>query len=77
MKKKKHPMSVAATFGNRVKEQRTSMDIAQQELADLAGITRAYVSLIEQGRREPSLSVFVRMCDTMGKSPDWFLSVEV
>lgn len=76
MSKTKQPLSVAATFGRRVKERRASMDIAQQELADLTGITRAYVSLIEQGKREPSLSMFVRLCDSMGKSPDWFLSVE-
>jgi len=43
--------------------------LTQQQLAAKAGLSRHYISLIESGSSEPSLSVFVRLCQAMGADP--------
>lgn len=38
-------------FGDRVKEVRLSQKISQEELADLAGLHRTYIGMIERGEK--------------------------
>lgn len=41
----------------------------QGELAELAGISVSYLSLIECDKREISFSLFVRLCKSLAVSP--------
>lgn len=41
--------------GKRVKELRNKLGISQEELADLAGLDRTYVTSVECGRRNISI----------------------
>jgi transcriptional regulator with XRE-family HTH domain len=43
-------------LGNAIKMCRTSLDLSQEELAKRTGLSASYVSLIEQGKRDPALS---------------------
>ena len=45
---------------------RTSQNLTQKELAEKTGINQADISKIENGTRNPSLSMLKRMADGMG-----------
>lgn len=42
-------------FGVNLRDARNSARISQEELASLAGLDRTYISLLERGKRNPSL----------------------
>lgn len=45
-------------IGNKLKLARTAVDLTQEQLADLVGVTRQTIGLIEAGKYNPSL----RLC---------------
>ena len=53
-------------YGRRVKELRKELKITQQQLADMTGIKREYISLIEQGRTDMQLSTLIRIANALG-----------
>jgi transcriptional regulator with XRE-family HTH domain len=60
------PAPTAAAFGLAVREERESQDWSQGQLADRAGLSPHYISEIERGRRNPSLSVQASIADALG-----------
>ena len=44
---------------------RTNTKISQEELADIAGIHRTYVSQIERGLKSPTLSVLFKIAKAL------------
>lgn len=48
-------MNIKIIIGKRVKELRNSHGISQEELADLAGLDRTYITSVECGRRNISI----------------------
>lgn len=48
-------------FGKAIRLERVAADRTQQQLADAAGINGSYLSGIERGQRNPSLSVAYRL----------------
>lgn len=53
-------------FGQRLKELRDDKGITQEDLADAAGLFRTYLSRIETGLANPSLTVIHRLSDALG-----------
>ncbi|ASJ51872.1 helix-turn-helix transcriptional regulator [Bacillus cereus] len=47
---------------NNVKLARIKAELTQQELADVVGITRQTISLIEKGKYNPSLKLCLQIC---------------
>lgn len=47
---------------NKVKLARVKANLTQQELADVVGITRQTVILIEKGKYNPSLKLCLQIC---------------
>jgi putative transcriptional regulator len=47
---------------NRVKLARVKKDMSQQDLADLAEVTRQTIGLIEAGNYNPSLGLCLKLC---------------
>lgn len=43
-------------LGRAIQERRLKLNLSQKELAEEAGVDRAYISNIEQAKRNPSLS---------------------
>ena len=56
-------------FGLRVKNIREEKSISQEELADMAGLHRTQISLIERGMRTPRLETIEKLADALGIQP--------
>lgn len=52
-----------------VKAARKALDLSQEALALGAGIDRTYVSGIERGKRNPSLTMIAQLADHLQTSP--------
>ena len=55
-------------FGARIKELRAQREITQEELAERVGIFRTYMSRIETGLGNPTLTVIHALADALGVS---------
>lgn len=49
-------MDIKLLVGKRVKELRNKLGVSQEELADLAGLDRTYITSVESGRRNISIA---------------------
>jgi putative transcriptional regulator len=54
----------------RLKLARVAADLTQGELAEKIGVTRQTISLIEQGKYNPSLNLCLALCYVLNKSLD-------
>lgn len=63
-------------IGNRLKLARVEKDLTQQELADLAGVTRQTIGLIEAGKYNPTLKLCLLLTRITGKSLDELFWIE-
>ncbi len=52
---------------NRVRAARVERGYTQQELADLVGVTRQTIGLIEAGKYNPTISLCLRLAHVLGK----------
>ena len=55
------PQNIQVRFGERVRTVRSQKGISQEALADKAGLHRTYVSSVERGERNVSLSTVERL----------------
>ena len=53
---------------NRLKVARAEMDLTQEELAKLVGVSRQSINAIESGRYVPSTVLALKMAQVFGKS---------
>jgi len=52
-------------LGNAIKEQRSALGISQEELASRAGLHRTYVSEVERGERNPSITSIEKLAQAL------------
>ena len=52
-------------YGRALRVVRASRNISQKELAQKAGLTPSYVSLIESGRRDPAMAALKAVCKAL------------
>ena len=62
-------MDIKAAFGSVLKELRTEKGLSQETLALEAGLDRSYVSKLETGVYQPSLSTLFAICEVLGVRP--------
>jgi len=64
-------------FSELLRQARLNAGMTQEELAAKVRLTREYVSLLERGKRTPTIHVFVRLTRALGLSPaDMIVQVE-
>ncbi len=63
-------------LGNRLKVARAERGLSQQQLADLAGVTRQTVSAIETGQYGPSALLAFVLAERLGKRVDELFFLE-
>ena len=62
-------MLSSEVVGQVIAEFREKREISQEVLSGLAGIARTHLSMIENGKRKPTLETFYRICMSMGVKP--------
>lgn len=54
----------------KLKSARASMDLSQQELADLVGVSRQTINAIEKGDYNPTIKLCIEICKVLNKTLD-------
>lgn len=65
---------VEEAFGEVLKDLRTSKGYSQEYLAELAGLDRTYVSLLERGHRQPTISTLFSLARALNIAPSKIIS---
>ena len=66
--------TVAVAFGQVLRDCRDKVGLSQEELAGRADVDRTYVSLLERGRRQPSLEMLFKLSRALGVAPATLVS---
>ena len=59
-------MDVRERVGLNLQRLRREKSLSQEELADLAGIHQTYLSGVERGKRNPTITVLQRIAEALG-----------
>lgn len=57
---------MAMILKNRLKEHRAALNVNQQEMGRLCGVSRQTISLIERGDYSPSIVLAMKLADVCG-----------
>lgn len=55
--------------GKHLKEIRIQKELSQEELSLQAGLDRSYISMVERGKRNPTLLVIFKICEVLEIRP--------
>jgi transcriptional regulator with XRE-family HTH domain len=58
--------AVTVAFGQTLREHRTAKGVSQEDLALIADVDRTFVSQIERGIRQPTITVLVKLSGALG-----------
>lgn len=59
------PLSVEEAFGQTLRELRKEKGLSQEELAHESGLDRTFISLLERGKRQPSLGTIISIANAL------------
>jgi len=62
-------------FGTILREIRTGKGISQEKLAEYCDLDRTYISLLERGQRQPTLTTIFRLAEALEISPSELISI--
>lgn len=62
-------------FGLALQQIRHSTGLSQEALAERAGIDRSYTSLLEQGKRQPSIKILFQLADALNVPVSDFIKI--
>lgn len=65
----KNRQTILKSFGRLIVKRRQMLAISQEELAHRADLDRTYVSGLERGVRNPSLTAVVKVANGLGINP--------
>ena len=63
-------MKPEVAFGKILKLYRNRISISQENLASESGLDRTYISLLERGLRQPSLTSILHIAEALKVSPE-------
>lgn len=52
----------------KLKSARAALDLSQEQLAEIVGVTRQTIGMIEAGKYNPSLQLCIAICKALGKT---------
>jgi transcriptional regulator with XRE-family HTH domain len=61
-------------LGDRIRKRREDLGITQSDLSKSVGTTPQHISVIEMGRRSPSIELLAKMAQELGVSVDFLIS---
>ncbi len=54
----------------KMKSARAALDLSQQQLADMVGVSRQTINAIEKGDYNPTIKLCIDICNALGKTLD-------
>jgi transcriptional regulator with XRE-family HTH domain len=60
---------IISIFGKVLREQRELKKLSQEKLAELCDLDRTYISLLERGLRQPTISTLFKISDALNILP--------
>lgn len=60
-------------IGRRIRQRRKEKHLTQEDLAERIGLSKNHVSNMERGKYLPTTQTFLRLCDVLGETPDYYL----
>ncbi len=63
-------MSLEISFGKVLRKLRDEVDLSQEKLAFRCDLDRTYISLLERGKRQPSLSTIFALARELDIKPE-------
>lgn len=60
---------ISTIFGQVLREQRISKELSQEELALAADVDRTFVSQMERGIRQPTITTLMKLAGALGIQP--------
>ena len=70
----KRTAELLTNFGKAVRNKREGFALSQEDLAEAANFDRTYISLLERGKRNPSLSNLCRLAAALTTTPSNLLT---
>lgn len=70
-----HSLIIKQVIGKTIKAIRIKQGLSQEDLAGLTEVDRAYISLIEVGKNEPSVSKIFELCEGLQIKPSAFFKI--
>jgi transcriptional regulator with XRE-family HTH domain len=65
---------VSAAFGRVLREQRNGAELSQEQLALIANVDRTFVSQMERGIRQPTLTTLFKLAKALQVQPSTLVS---
>lgn len=62
-------MTIENSFGKIILKYRNEKKISQEMLATLSGLDRTYISLLERGKRNPTLKTIFKLAEALEVLP--------
>lgn len=66
-------MMIIEMFGKVLRELRESNNISQEKLAEYCDLDRTYISLLERGLRQPTITTIFKLAKALNISPSSFI----
>ncbi len=66
-------MTLVKAFGQVLRESRKNSGISQEALALICGLDRTFISLLERGQRQPTLSSIFSIAEALESHPSKML----
>jgi transcriptional regulator with XRE-family HTH domain len=67
-------LEISKSFGRILKTLREERQISQERLAELSDLDRTFISMLERGLRQPSLTTLFLLCRALEVSPSEVIS---
>lgn len=64
------PLEIEEAFGCSLRKMRTAKGLSQERLAHECRLDRTYISLLERGQRQPTLSTIFRISEGLDIKPE-------
>ncbi len=71
----KQRLEPGEAFGRVLRRQRKVRGLSQEQLALDAGVQRNYVSLLELGRNQPTISIIFKLADALSVRPSGLIKM--
>lgn len=67
-------MTIEEAFGQVIKSLRKKLNISQEKLAEISSLDRSFISLLENGKKQPSLITIFQLAKSFNTTPSKVLS---